>query len=223
MLRSERSAIIDETLTSETRQNREGMASFDKLQPSKTALIYIEFQNEFATEGGKLYPAMQPCLEGVNTLSNARKVLETFRAKEYTIIHAPISFSDDYRELSNNAYGILKNVKDGGCFLGWGAAFRDEFQPRDKEIVISGKRGLCAFASTNLDFILRQKGIETIVLGGFLTNCCVESTMRTAYEKGFQVITLTDCACASSLEEHVSIIYPYENPFIHRRACRKPL
>ena len=40
--------------------------------------------------------------------------------------------------------------------------------------MIEGKRGLCGFASTNLDFILRSKGVKTVALGGFLTNCCVE-------------------------------------------------
>ncbi len=61
------------------------------------------------------------------------------------------------------------------------------------DIVIEGKRGLDTFASTNLDFIRRSKGIDTVVIGGFLTNCCVESTMRSAYENGYRVITLTDC------------------------------
>ena len=61
--------------------------------------------------------------------------------------------------------------------------------------------GLDTFATTNLDFILRSRDIETVVLGGFLTNCCVESTMRTAYEKGYDVITLTDCTAATSAEE----------------------
>ena len=67
--------------------------------------------------------------------------------------------------------------------------------------MIEGKRGLDTFASTNLDFILRSKGIKTVVLGGFLTNCCVESTMRTGYEKGYNVITLKDCTAALSQEE----------------------
>jgi nicotinamidase-related amidase len=49
-----------------------------------------------------------------------------------------------------------------------------------------------AFASTNLDFTLRSRGITTIAVVGFLTNCCVESAMRTAYAKGYN-ITLTDC------------------------------
>jgi nicotinamidase-related amidase len=43
-----------------------------------------------------------------------------------------------------------------------------------QDIVVEGKHGLCGFASTNLDFILRSRGITNVVLGGFLTNCCVE-------------------------------------------------
>ena len=73
-------------------------------------------------------------------------------------------------------------------------------------MVVEGKRGLDTFATTNLDFILRARGITTIALGGFLTNCCVESTMRTGYEKGYQVITLSDCVAATSPEEHENAI-----------------
>jgi nicotinamidase-related amidase len=60
---------------------------------------------------------------------------------------------------------------------------------------------LDGFATTNLDFILRSRGISTIALGGFLTNCCVESTMRTGYEKGYNVVTLKDCTATVSEEE----------------------
>ena len=80
----------------------------------------------------------------------------------------------------------------------WGADFVAEVAPADGDIVIEGKRGLDTFASTNIDFILRSKGIDTIILGGFLTNCCVESTMRTGYENGYRVITLTDCTPATT-------------------------
>ena len=59
---------------------------------------------------------------------------------------------------------------------------------------------LDAFPGTDLEAKLKENGIETIVMGGFLTNCCVESTMRKAYEKGFNVITLTD-ACATTSPE----------------------
>jgi nicotinamidase-related amidase len=71
------------------------------------------------------------------------------------------------------------------------------------------------FASTNLDFILRSKGITTIALGGFLTNCCVESTMRSGYENGYQVITLSDCVAATSVEEHENAL-KYDYPMFSR-------
>jgi nicotinamidase-related amidase len=49
-----------------------------------------------------------------------------------------------------------------------------------------------------------------VVLSGFLTNCCVESTMRSAYERGYEVITLTDCVAGTSMEEHANAItYDY--------------
>jgi nicotinamidase-related amidase len=101
---------------------------------------------------------------------------------------------------------------DGNAFVKgtWGADIVDELAPAEDDIVIEGKRGLDTFASTNLDFILRSKGIKTIALGGFLTNCCVESTMRSGYENGYRVITLSDCVAATSVEEHDNAIkYDY--------------
>ena len=70
--------------------------------------------------------------------------------------------------------------------------------PKDGDVVVKGKKGLDAFPGTTLEEELKARGIETVALAGFLTNCCVESTMRTAYEKGFNVITLTDCTAATS-------------------------
>jgi nicotinamidase-related amidase len=73
-------------------------------------------------------------------------------------------------------------------------------KPKQGDLIVKGKVGLCGFASTNLDFVLRQNGIRNVVLGGFLTNCCVESTMRSAYELGYRVYTVQDCVAATSVE-----------------------
>ena len=56
--------------------------------------------------------------------------------------------------------------------------------PKDGDVVVKGKKGLDAFPGTTLEEELKARGIETVALAGFLTNCCVESTMRTAFEKG---------------------------------------
>ena len=172
--------------------------------PAKTAVVLIEYQNDFTTEGGVLHGAVAPVMDKTGMLANTRRVAEAARSAGAAIMHAPITFAAGYNEISAHPYGILKGVVDGNAFVkgSWGAAIVDELAPADGDIVIEGKRGLDTFASTNLDFILRSKGITTIALGGFLTNCCVESTMRTGYEHGYQVITLRDCVAATSPEEH---------------------
>ena len=141
-------------------------------------------------------------------LSNTKDLVDKARAAGATIVHAPITFTKGYGEITSEPYGILAGVVDSNSFVkgSWGAEIADEMAPHDDDIVVEGKRGLDTFATTNLDFILRSKGISTIALGGFLTNCCVESTMRTGYERGYQVYTLTDCLAATSQEEHDNAI-----------------
>lgn len=174
------------------------------LDPKKTAVVMIEFQNDFTTEGGSLHGAVKGVMESTNMLQNAQETVARARKLGATIIHAPITFAEGYPELGDHPYGILKGVVDTNSFRKgtWGAEFADEMKPEKGDLIIEGKRGLCAFNSTNLDFILRGRGIQNVALGGFLTNCCVESSMRTAYEKGFNVFTLIDCVAATSEEEH---------------------
>jgi len=84
----------------------------------------------------------------------------------------------------------------------WNSEICKEMTPKEGDIQVTGKKGLDAFPNTTLDAELRKHGIETVMLCGFLTNCCVESTMRTACEKGYNVLTVTDCCAATSTEGH---------------------
>jgi nicotinamidase-related amidase len=182
------------------------------IDPSTTAVVLIEYQNDFTSDGGVLHGAVEPVMDKTQMMENTKRVVDAARSAGATVMHAPITFAEGYNELSSHPYGILKGVVDGSAFVkgSWGAAIDDELAPEPGDIVVEGKRGLDTFASTNLDFILRSKGITTIALGGFLTNCCVESTMRTGYENGYQVITLKDCVAATSVEEHDNAIaYDY--------------
>jgi nicotinamidase-related amidase len=183
-----------------------------QLDPATTAVVLIEYQNEFVSDGGVLHNAVAPVMEKTGMLANTVALVDAARAAGVTIMHAPITFAPGYGELSRHPYGILKGVVDGNAFVKgtWGAAIVDDLTPAEGDILIEGKRGLDTFASTNLDFILRGRGIRTVILAGFLTNCCVESTMRSAYEHGYRVITLTDCTAATSAAEHDNAIaYDY--------------
>ena len=109
-----------------------------------------------------------------------------------------------HSEIASTPYGILAGVKEGEAFTAgeWGSEFCEDMKPQAGDKVVKGKSGLCGFYSTNLDFLLRQGKISNIVIGGFLTNCCVESTMRTGYEHGYKVYTLKDGSAATSVEAH---------------------
>ena len=173
------------------------------MSQTKTAIVLIEYQNDFTSEGGVLHEAVKPVMQSTGMLGNTVAAVAKARELGALIVHAPIAFTPDYHELSPTPYGILKGVVDSGAFRkgSWGAEIVDVLTPQEQDIVVEGKRGLDTFATTNLDFILRARGIEKIAIGGFLTNCCVESTMRTGYEKGFDVVTLADCTATVSQEE----------------------
>jgi nicotinamidase-related amidase len=191
------------------------------MDPKQTALVLIEYQHDFTSEGGALHAAVKDVMERTNMLANTAATVAAARDAGVLIVHAPITFAPGYPELSPRAYGILKGARDAGAFQkgSWGAEIVEDVAPQAGDIVIEGKRGLDAFATTNLDFILRMRGIVNVALGGFLTNCCVESTMRTAYELGYNVVTLTDCTAAASEAEHQAAItsdYPmFSHPMTH--------
>ncbi|MDR0628005.1 MAG: cysteine hydrolase [Bifidobacteriaceae bacterium] len=191
------------------------------MKSQTTALVLIEFQNDFTSEGGTLHSAVEAVMDETNMLANAIETASAVREAGGTVVHSPISFAAGYGEINANPYGILAGVVGSSSFVkgGWGAEIVDVLKPKEGDIVLEGKRGLDAFGSTNIDFILRSKGIKTVVLAGFLTNCCVESTMRSAYERGFEVITLTDTVAATSAEEHANAIkfdYPmFSKPMTH--------
>jgi ureidoacrylate peracid hydrolase len=173
------------------------------IDPKTTALLLIEYQNDFTSEGGALHQGVKAVMQSTNMLANSVQAADQARAAGVTVMFAPISFAKGYGEITPDPYGILKGVVDSNAFVRgtWGAAIAAAIPPTPEDIVVEGKRGLDTFASTNLDFILRSRGIKTLAVAGFLTNCCVESTARTGYEKGFHIVALSDCAATLSEEE----------------------
>jgi nicotinamidase-related amidase len=186
-----------------------------------TALLLIEYQNDFVSEGGAQHEAVAAVMAATDMLDHSGAVAQGARARGATILHAPIGFAEGYPEVPSDPYGILAGIVAAKAFRKgtWGAKIADAMSPAEGDIVIEGKRGLDCFASTNLDFILRQRGITDLAIAGFLTNCCVESTMRSAYERGYRVVTLTDCTATLSPEEQAAAVlknFPmFSRPLTH--------
>ncbi len=191
------------------------------MTPNTTALLLIEYQNDLVSEGGAQHDAVAAVMRDTDMLAHSCAVVKAARAQGVTILHAPISFADGYPEVPSEPYGILAGIVGANAFRkgSWGVEIATEMAPVEGDIVVEGKRGLDCFASTNLDFILRQRGITGLAIAGFLTNCCVESTMRSAYERGYQVVTLTDCTATLSAEEQDAAVtknFPmFSRPMTH--------
>ena len=121
------------------------------IDPKTTALVLIEYQNDFTSDGGVLHAAVSEVMEKTGMLDNTRRVAEQARAAGATVMHAPITFAAGYNEISSHPYGILKGVVDGNAFVkdSWGAAIVGALAPQPGDIVVEGKRGLDTFASTS--------------------------------------------------------------------------
>ena len=172
------------------------------MKAKETAVILIEFQNEFCKEGGKLFDGVKGEIARQSTIPNAVRLAEGAREKGARVIHAPFVFNEEYFG-EHKMEGIVKAVADGDAFREgtWGAEIIDEMKPKEGDRVVGGKSTLCGFNNTNLEKILKEANIKNVVIGGFLTNFCVESTARTAYDKGYGVTVIKDATAANSSDE----------------------
>jgi ureidoacrylate peracid hydrolase len=172
------------------------------MKAKETALVMIEFQNEFCKDDGKLNPGVNSEIARQGTIANAVKLAKGAREKGVVVVHAPFIFNPDYYS-EHQMVGIVKAVADADAFKAdtWGAEIIDELTPADSDKVVGGKCTLCGFNNTDLGEILENAGVKNVVTSGFLTNFCVESTSRTAYDKGYSVTIIKDATAATSTEE----------------------
>ena len=98
------------------------------IDPKTTAVVLIEYQNDFTSEGGVLHGAVSEVMEQTRMLAHTRDVVQAARRAGATVMHTPITFAEGYGEITNHPYGILKGVVDGQAFVkgSWGAAIVDE-------------------------------------------------------------------------------------------------
>ncbi len=182
------------------------------MQADKTAVIFIEFQNDFCKPGGKLHDMVSSEITRQGTINHATALAEAARRKGALVIHCPFVFDEQWAG-EKCICGIIADAGSGGAFQpgDWGSQLIDELQPAEGDVVLQGKRALSAFTNTGLDDILRQHGIQNVVAAGFLSNVCVEATARSAYDRGYAVCIAKDATAAASEENQQYVereIYP---------------
>ena len=174
-----------------------------------TAVIMVDPFNDFIAEGGKLWERIKPVAEQVNLIENLKRLTEGARSKGVRVVYAPHrrwreGDYENWKFLHRNHIGASKfQVFANGE---WGGEFHDELKPMHCDAVAKEHWLTSAFPNTDLDYILRQHGIEYVVVVGLVTNTCVESTGRYAVEMGYHTTFLTDAVAAFSLDEHEAAI-----------------
>ena len=166
------------------------------MESHDTALILIGFQNEYFSPQGTLFGYL---VGAAQVLANTVDVVERLRYRPVLIIDTPIIFTPGYSELVDPT-GILKLVKDLGAFKAGTTGSETVAEIRrfgERVVEVPGKRGLNAFSSTELDELLKHHGISTVVLAGCKTSLCIDSTGRSAYDKGYRVVILSDCTAGT--------------------------
>lgn len=165
------------------------------MTPERSALLLIGYQNDYFAADGALRGALEDPCAAETVLTNTLDLLRRTVSTPLTLVCTPIMFTATYEELVE-PIGILKTIKEVGAFRtgGNGAvtipAIR-QFGGRIAEI--SGKRGLNAFSNTSLDGYLRERGVTELALAGVVTSLCIDSTARSAFERGYRPVILSDC------------------------------
>jgi len=144
------------------------------------ALLIIDIQNDYFEDGN--FALHNP----TEALRNAERILNQFRVRGLPVIHVQHI-----------------NPKGAGFFEPdtWGVQIHERLTPLSYETVVV-KHQISSFAGTDLDDILKEKGIKRLIICGMQTNVCVETTTRDAKERGYSVVILEDACAARSMEIH---------------------
>jgi ureidoacrylate peracid hydrolase len=183
------------------------------LSPERTALLVVDMQHDFAAPDGMFGRVGLPIdvIQGV--VEPIRLVLEKARRAGLLIVYLMMQYREDLADLGpadapNRTIHLGMGVgdpvvaPDGSASRvlvrdTWNTRIVDELTPQPDDIVIP-KHRYSGFFGTDLDTVLRARGITSLVFTGCTTSVCVESTLRDAFHRDYRCLLLTDC-CAEPI------------------------
>ncbi|HJV48791.1 MAG TPA: cysteine hydrolase [Geothrix sp.] len=184
------------------------LTTFDR---DRTALVFIEFQAEWIGDGGVLFERLVEDKAAFRAaVARAAEVLEAARRAGWTIVHAGLDLRDDpgYRLFAEGkgVLGLRAGIPKAGTWTGAGAEPVAPFIPRPGEFIPQGRSGASVLKHSNLDGFLRNNRIDTVLLMGFATHVCVESTLREAHDLGLNAWVVEDGCAAFTEAQHEHVL-----------------
>lgn len=166
---------------------------FSKVKAEDCAMIVIDIQNDFISEKGQYAKWGVDISHMVRTVKPIRKTMNFCREMNIPIIGTRFFMRGAID--GGILYKVRPTLQQAGLREGtWGADFFDELEisPKRGDWIIDRPRLSCFF-STKLEVLLRGLNKKNLIVTGVLTNQCVESTIRDAQFRDFQVLELSDC------------------------------
>ena len=170
---------------------------------NRTGLLLVDPYNDLLSEGGKLWPRANAVAEAVNLLTHLRALVDAARRTGIVVFYVAYR---RWREGDCDGWrhpGPWQTLTDRETIFGegmWGGDWHSELAPQPGDVVIQEHWGQNGFANTDLDFQLKQRSIEKIIVVGMLANTCVEATARGGAELGYHVTLVRDATAAFSSE-----------------------
>lgn len=182
-----------------------GMHMTTSYEPGITALLCIDFYNDFLHEKGQAWPWVKDMAEQLNLLDNLRALVAAARAAGITIVHVPHHRMgpDSYEGWKYPAPYQLEAAKSQIFARGeWGGELHDDFKLQDGDLICTEHWASSGFPNTDLDHLLRRHGKEKLICVGLLANTCLEATARAGMEMGYHVTYVRDATAALSPEAY---------------------
>lgn len=173
----------------------------EALSLDRPAVLIVDMLNDFCCEGGKMVLKEGPeAVPGIQALSQAARDLGL-----------PVIYVNDCHRAGR--YDREFDKREPHCIEGtWGARVIDELAPREGDWCIQ-KRRFSGFFQTDLDLVLRELGVKTVIVTGVVTNICVQSTCSDAFFLGYSVVVPRDCVRATAPREQDSTLWDIETHF----------